>query len=144
MADFTEGCISAKTREAAFTVVAFHKWPSFGGDEDCIKTGEAWIQDVMGPIAAGGPLPSFAERCEKLPRVIATYGEENFARLCKLKKEYDPTGLFRHTLWPLKKDGSPVTSVDDEGMNKPFEEFPRAVRVPLANGNPPGNDSVAN
>ncbi|KZO92326.1 hypothetical protein CALVIDRAFT_466383, partial [Calocera viscosa TUFC12733] len=115
LADFDEGgCISPATREAAFTVVAFHKWPSFGGDEDCIKAGEAWIQDVMGPIASGGPLPSFAERCEKLARITATYGKENFARLCQLKQQYDSTGLFRHSLWPFKKDGTLVMSPDDE------------------------------
>ncbi|EJT97046.1 hypothetical protein DACRYDRAFT_102705 [Dacryopinax primogenitus] len=140
--DLSEGCISQATREAAFTVVAFHKWPSFGGDEDCIKTGEAWIQDVMGPIASGGPLPSFAERCEKLARITATYGEENFTRLCRLKQEYDSTGLFRHTLWPLRKDGRPVMDPSDEGLDRPFEEFPRARQIVSLEASPESGDSA--
>jgi len=126
MTDFTNSCLAQSTREAAFTVVAFHKWPSFGGDEDCIRTGEEWITEVMEPNSAGGPLPCFAERCERISRVIGTYGRDNFVRLCELKAKYDPDGMFRHCLWPLDGDGKPVTSVDAQGLERTFDALPRA------------------
>jgi hypothetical protein len=36
------------------------------------------------------------------------YGAENWARLCALKRKYDPKGMFKHNFWPLDDFGRPV------------------------------------
>jgi hypothetical protein len=48
--------------------------------------------------------------------VAASFGE-NWERLVALKKQYDPTGLFRNTFWPLDKDGVEI----DPSQHEPAE-----------------------
>jgi hypothetical protein len=52
--------------------------------------------------------------------VVASFGE-NWDRLVALKKEYDPTGLFRNTFWPLDKDGHEMDPSEHEPAEPRFE-----------------------
>lgn len=45
-------------------------------------------------------LLQFLGRHEPADRVIGCYGD-NWERLVEVKKKYDPTNLFRNSLWPL-------------------------------------------
>lgn len=85
----------------------------------------------------------FFERCERVTRTIASFGEDNWELLCELKRTYDPRGMIRHNFWPLDEDGRPLglksdmahakgkTMVDgvvddgDDGYCSPSEEESR-------------------
>jgi Berberine and berberine like len=62
----------------------------------------------------------FLGRHEPPARVAASFGE-NWERLVALKKQYDPTGLFRNTFWPLDKDGAQIDPSEHEPPEPEFE-----------------------
>jgi hypothetical protein len=39
---------------------------------------------------------------------MATFGDQNWERLTKLKRIFDPKGLIRHNFWPLDEHGRPL------------------------------------
>lgn len=49
----------------------------------------------------------FLGRHEPPPRVKGCFGE-NWERLSKVKKDYDPGNTFRSTFWPLNEKGEEV------------------------------------
>ncbi|KAG8688945.1 hypothetical protein FRC11_004457 [Ceratobasidium sp. 423] len=108
LVDTTDSCLPKAAREAAFTIVALHQWKLELDDPACVLTAEEWIKDTLSVQSTGGPFPCFLERREKRARILGSYGAENWARLCALKKKYDPDGIFRHNFWPLDGDGKPI------------------------------------
>jgi hypothetical protein len=60
MSDVTDSCFPSSHRDSQFTVAALHQW-SFNEpkplDAKCISTAEEWINEVIHPNSAGGPLP---------------------------------------------------------------------------------------
>ena len=83
----------------------------------------------MAPVNLGAPFPSvstvgpghlkwlfsfctqFLGLGEAPTRTMACFGD-NWARLCEIKKEYDPTNLFRNTFWPLDATGEVLQQLD--------------------------------
>ncbi|CUA67124.1 Titin [Rhizoctonia solani] len=114
LVDTTDSCLPKAAREAAFTIVALHQWKLEMDDPACVLTAEEWIKETLALQSTGGPFPCFLERREKRSRILGVYGAENWARLCALKKKYDPDGIFRHNFWPLDEHGKPI--VDPKEM----------------------------
>ncbi|KAH7334971.1 hypothetical protein B0J17DRAFT_720504 [Rhizoctonia solani] len=108
LTDTTDSCLPKAAREATFTIVALHQWKVELDDPACVITAEEWIKDTLALQSTGGPFPCFLERREKRSRILGVYGPENWARLCALKKKYDPDGMFRHNFWPLDESGKPI------------------------------------
>ncbi|QRV98380.1 FAD-binding domain protein [Ceratobasidium sp. AG-Ba] len=106
--DTTDSCLPKVAREAAFTIVALHQWKLEQNDPACVLTAEQWIKESLAPQSTGGPFPCFLERREKRSRILGVYGRDNWARLCALKKKYDPNGRLKHNFWPLDEDGMPI------------------------------------
>ncbi|CAK5281918.1 unnamed protein product [Mycena citricolor] len=100
LADFDDNCLPKSQREAAFTIAALHQWEMDMDDSRCIDAAEEWILGTLTPVRCGGPYPCFLGRHEPPERTIACYGD-NWARLCEIKKKYDPTNVFCNSLWPL-------------------------------------------
>lgn len=61
----------------------------------------------------------FLGRHELPARVAASFGE-NWERLVALKKQYDPTCLFKNTFWPLDKDGVEIDPSEHEPAEPVF------------------------
>ncbi|CEL63529.1 hypothetical protein RSOLAG1IB_12684 [Rhizoctonia solani AG-1 IB] len=108
LTDTVDSCLPKAAREATFTIVAPHQWKLEMDDPACVLTAEEWIKDTLALQSTGGPFPCFLERREKRSRILGVYGAENWARLCALKKKYDPDGVFRHNFWPLDESGKPI------------------------------------
>ncbi|KAH9976297.1 hypothetical protein BGW80DRAFT_1549469 [Lactifluus volemus] len=111
--DYEETCVAKAQREAAFTIAALHQWEMGIDDPRCVTSAEEWLRETIKPVASGGAFPSFLGRHEVPARVAASFGE-NWERLVALKKQYDPTGLFRNTFWPLDKDGAEIDPSEHE------------------------------
>ena len=62
----------------------------------------------------------FLGRHERAERIIACYGE-SWDRLKEVKRKYDPTAMFKHTLWPLTADGRIQEPVELESVSPPIE-----------------------
>ncbi|KAF9011582.1 hypothetical protein BDZ89DRAFT_1077652 [Hymenopellis radicata] len=107
IADIEGACIPKAQRQALFTIAALHQWEMGVDDPRCIASAEEWIADTLGPHQTGGPLPSFLGRHEAPSRIMACYGEENFARLKEIKKKYDPDNMFANSLWPVDTADEP-------------------------------------
>lgn len=107
IADFDGTCVPKSQREAAFTIAGLHQWDMGIDDPRCVETAEEWLRDTIGPVALGGPFPSFLGRHEPPARVMASFGA-NWARVAALKKQYDAGGVFRNTFWPLGPNGEVV------------------------------------
>ncbi|KAK7472286.1 hypothetical protein VKT23_000406 [Stygiomarasmius scandens] len=107
IADFENSCVPKAQREASFTVAALHQWDMGINDRRCITTAESWIAETLKPVQTGGPFPSFLGRHESPARTISSFGP-NWARMKEIKELYDPTNLFRNSLWPLDESGTEV------------------------------------
>ncbi|KAJ7286911.1 hypothetical protein C8J57DRAFT_1430748 [Mycena rebaudengoi] len=92
---------------ASFTIAALHQWEMSIDDDRCIDSAEEWIAQTLSIVQSGGPFPSFLGRHEPAERTIKCYGT-NWERLCQVKKQYDPTNLFRNSLWPLNAAMEPI------------------------------------
>ncbi|KAG2069037.1 hypothetical protein BDR04DRAFT_1205836 [Suillus decipiens] len=113
LGDFEDSCIPKAQRQASFTVTALYQWNIELQDPCCVHSAEEWIADTLAPVTLGGPLPSYLGRQEPPGRVIACYGE-NWARLCKVKKTYDPDNFFRSSFWPLNAKGEIIEPEEHE------------------------------
>lgn len=119
LGDFEDNCIPKAQRQASFNVAALHQWDIEFQDPRCVHSAEEWIAETLAPVTLGGPLPSFLGRQEPPGRVIACYGE-NWARLCEVKKKYDPDNLFRNSFWPLNAEGEIIEPEEHEPLHIQF------------------------
>ncbi|KAG0708533.1 hypothetical protein DFH29DRAFT_890693 [Suillus ampliporus] len=119
LGDFEDNCIPKAQRQASFTVAALHQWDIDFQDPRCVHSAEEWIAETLAPVTLGGPLPSFLGRQEPPGRVIACYGE-NWARLCEVKKKYDPDNFFRNSFWPLNAEGDIIEPEEHEPQHIQF------------------------
>lgn len=119
LVDFEDNCIPKAQRQASFTVAALHQWDIGFQDPRCVHSAEEWIAETLAPVTLGGPLPSFLGRQEPPGRVIACYGE-NWARLCEVKKKYDPDNFFRNSFWPLNAEGEIIEPEEHEPQHIEF------------------------
>lgn len=88
-------------RSAPWAVHPFGLWERAEDDE----RGRAWAQGVrnaMRPWASGDVYLNFIGEGEGLDRVIAGWGRDNYARLQRVKREFDPDNVFRsnHNIQP--------------------------------------------
>ncbi|KAJ3923870.1 hypothetical protein F5877DRAFT_87332 [Lentinula edodes] len=113
ISEFEDTCVPKSQRETLFTVAALHQWDMGINDPRCITTAEDWIAETLKPIQTGGPFPSFLGRHEAPSRTISAFGS-NWDRLKELKKIYDPTNVFRNSLWPLDSEGNIVEASTHE------------------------------
>jgi FAD/FMN-containing dehydrogenase len=79
-------------RDGRFLYNAVSTWENPAEDEQNIPWARAF-HDAMQPFATGGVYVNFLSD-EGADRVRAAYGDEKFARLAKIKAEYDPDNLF--------------------------------------------------
>ncbi|HTJ92646.1 MAG TPA: FAD-binding oxidoreductase [Pararobbsia sp.] len=80
------------SRDARFIVNIHGRWTDVSDDATCI----GWSRELfsaMTPFATGGVYVNFMT-AEEDARVSAAYGP-NYARLAKIKTQYDPRNLFR-------------------------------------------------
>ncbi|KAF8829497.1 hypothetical protein HHX47_DHR3000880 [Lentinula edodes] len=96
ISEFEDTCVPKSQRETLFTVAALHQWDMGINDPRCITTAE----DFLG-------------RHEAPSRTISAFGS-NWDRLKELKKIYDPTNVFRNSLWPLDSEGNIVEASTHE------------------------------
>ncbi|HKG91012.1 MAG TPA: FAD-binding oxidoreductase [Gemmatimonadaceae bacterium] len=81
-------------RAAAFNLAVIGRWSDPADAERNI----AWTRgttDVFRPFTSGGAYVNYLGLGEGADRVRAAYGPEKFARLVTLKRQYDPTNVFR-------------------------------------------------
>lgn len=60
MNDVKDSCFPSTHRDSAFTVAALHQWSHTEPpplDTKCVVSAEEWINEVIQPNSAGGPLP---------------------------------------------------------------------------------------
>ncbi|KAG2129849.1 uncharacterized protein EDB93DRAFT_1095139 [Suillus bovinus] len=119
LGDFEDNCIPKAQRQASFNVAALHQWDIEFQDPRCVHSAEEWIAETLAPVTLGGPLPSFLGRQEPPGRVIACYGE-NWAKLCEVKKKYDPDNFFRSSFWPLNAEGEIIEPEEHEPQHIEF------------------------
>lgn len=94
-------CYPLHNRRAPFTVAAIHQWPDPSDDAAWIDAAKSWIDDTISPHSPGGPIPCFLETRTEKARFVKTFGgAEGWRRLKAIKREVDPKGMFRWTLWP--------------------------------------------
>jgi FAD/FMN-containing dehydrogenase len=79
-------------RDGRFLYSAVSTWENPAEDEQNIPWARTF-HDAMQPFATGGVYVNFLSD-EGADRVRAAYGDEKFARLAKIKAEYDPDNLF--------------------------------------------------
>ena len=85
-------------RDAAFVMNVHGRWETVAEDERCI----AWSRDYFrasAPFASAGAYVNFLTP-DETDRVKVAYGQ-NYDRLAKVKRKYDPENLFR-TNWNVK------------------------------------------
>lgn len=88
-------------RRAPWAVHPFGLWEDAADDE----AGKAWAKGVrkaMRPWASGDVYLNFIGDDEGTDRVVAGWGEDNYVRLQRVKREYDPRNVFRlnHNILP--------------------------------------------
>lgn len=83
-------------RDATYNLVVFAGWEDSGESESHVAWTRGLVQAVE-PFTAGGEYVNDLglEADEGAERIRAGFGA-NYARLVRLKKQYDPTNLFRH------------------------------------------------
>jgi hypothetical protein len=67
----------------------------------------------------------FLGRGESSEKTKASFGK-NWDRLVELKREYDPTNLFRNTFWPLNEGGRAI----EPNLRQPeatFDNVPKSI-----------------
>jgi FAD/FMN-containing dehydrogenase len=88
-------------RAAPWAVHPFGLWEDAADDD----AGRAWargVREAMRPWASGDVYLNFIGEQEGQDRVIAGWGKENYARLQRVKREYDPQNVFHlnHNILP--------------------------------------------
>lgn len=104
------GCFPASSRQATWTVAAFHQWELDEDDPKCVSAAEDWIKKTLSPASSGGPYPSFFAIHESGERIKGSFGD-SWPQLCELKRKYDPAGFFKHNFWPLNENDQPKTTL---------------------------------
>jgi FAD/FMN-containing dehydrogenase len=79
-------------RDAEFMLNVHGRWSDPAKDEACISWARALFA-AAAPFATGGVYVNFLTQDER-DRIPAAYGA-NYARLVRLKNQFDPTNLFR-------------------------------------------------
>lgn len=95
--DEESSCISKLQRSARFTLGALQQWAEQEEDIRCASSVDEWMQSCVSKVSVGGPYPCFLERREPIERVRRTFGDATFEKLLKIKRKWDPKGMFRHT-----------------------------------------------
>jgi FAD/FMN-containing dehydrogenase len=90
-------------RDAPWVVHPFGLWETAADDDRGIAWARATIED-MKPFATGDIYLNFVGD-EGRDRIVAGYGEENYARLAAVKAQYDPDNVFHlhHNVKPLEE-----------------------------------------
>jgi Berberine and berberine like len=84
-------------RDATFLVTGEASWDDPASTDDAIAWGrDFW--DAMGRHSTGGLYLNFAGLGEEKEQLVRAGHGANYARLAKLKAQYDPTNLFRMNL----------------------------------------------
>jgi FAD/FMN-containing dehydrogenase len=83
-------------RQAPYNLVIVGIWPDLADNATNIR----WVRqtwDAMQPFSAGAVYVNFLGRAadEGAERIKEAYGVAKYERLLALKKQYDPTNLFR-------------------------------------------------
>lgn len=82
-------------RHAPWAVHPFGLWESPADDEQ----GIAWargVRQAMQPWSSGSVYLNFIGADEGTDRVIAGWGADNYRRLVRVKRQFDPVNVFRH------------------------------------------------
>jgi FAD/FMN-containing dehydrogenase len=79
-------------RDAQFVMNVHGRWESPADDERCIAWARAFF-NASAPFATGGAYVNFLTADEG-ERIRSAYGD-NYDRLCRVKRTYDPKNLFR-------------------------------------------------
>jgi FAD/FMN-containing dehydrogenase len=79
-------------RDAQFVMNVHGRWESPADDERCIAWARAFF-NASAPFATGGAYVNFLTADEG-DRIRSAYGD-NYDRLCRVKRSYDPKNLFR-------------------------------------------------
>jgi hypothetical protein len=79
-------------RDANFVMNVHGRWENASDDDKCIGWSRDLFKDTT-PYATGGVYINFMTE-EETDRVRAAYGP-GYDRLLSVKKQYDPTNLFR-------------------------------------------------
>lgn len=88
-------------RKARFNLLALHQWPlneSLLGDIRCVRTADDWVTNVIAPGSPGGPIPCFISQNTPVETVARSFGPENWAKLARIKREWDPRNMFRFSI----------------------------------------------
>lgn len=80
-------------RDARFVIHPLMLWEDPAEDEDAIAWARGFRED-MAEFSTGGAYLNFTG-IEEDGRVKAQYGERNFERLARVKREWDPDNVFR-------------------------------------------------
>ncbi len=80
-------------RDAEYNLAIIARWP----DPAMAETGIAWTRELWTAMQphSRGVYVNYLGVGESASRVREAYGEEKYRRLATLKREYDPTNLFR-------------------------------------------------
>ena len=80
-------------RDAEYNLAIIARWP----DPAMAETGIAWTRELWTSLQphSRGVYVNYLGVGESASRVREAYGEEKYRRLAALKREYDPTNLFR-------------------------------------------------
>ena len=79
-------------RDARFIVHPLMMWEDAAYDEEAIALGRGY-RDVLRPYATGDTYLNFVGD-EGQERVRGAFGEANYARLARVKDEWDPDNVF--------------------------------------------------
>ena len=80
-------------RDAQWVVHPFALWDD-PADDDAVIGWAKGFRDDLGPFASGGVYLNFIGN-EGQDRVRAAFGDEKYARLARIKAQYDPDKVFR-------------------------------------------------
>jgi FAD/FMN-containing dehydrogenase len=88
-----EDASAVNGRAAGYTFNLISTWTDPGEDAVHLEANHA-LSAALGPLSMGTTYLNFAVETG-IDRVRAAYGEAIYGRLARLKREYDPTNLFR-------------------------------------------------
>lgn len=100
-----DSCVPDALRQSKYHAASIMRVPIDRPDTWRNDTaGRDWIRETINKVSPGGPLPSFlpnsstdAAEAKKYHDVLrGSYGHENWSRLKKIKKKYDPQNRFSH------------------------------------------------
>ena len=96
LGELPEDHCPAGNRDTAFVLNITGSWENAADD----AANQRWAREcfaAMAPYSTGGTYINFLNEEEGRERIEAAYGRSNLQRLAKLKQQFDPENLFRHT-----------------------------------------------